>query len=45
MSLVLLALFLHGLYQEIWWMLAAAAIALVLYDIKFSTPAPEPAKA
>lgn len=32
---MLCAVFLHALHQEIWWMIAAAAVALPLYDLKF----------
>ncbi|MFM1921108.1 MAG: hypothetical protein RLZZ303_2742 [Candidatus Hydrogenedentota bacterium] len=36
---MLCAVFLHALHQEIWWMVAAAAVALSLHDLKFTPEA------
>jgi O-antigen ligase len=32
---MLCAVFLHALHQEIWWLIAAAAVAVPLWDIRF----------
>ncbi|MBP8131612.1 MAG: O-antigen ligase family protein [Candidatus Hydrogenedentes bacterium] len=34
-AFVLCAVFLHGLSQKIWWMIAAAAVVLCLYNMSF----------
>ena len=33
---MLCGVFLHALHQVIWWMVAAAAVALPLHDLKFT---------
>ena len=38
---MLCAVFLHALHQEIWWMIAAAAVAVSLHDLKFSASSTE----
>ncbi len=42
---MLCAVFLHALHQEIWWMVAAAAITIPLYGFDFRKPQPDSAPA
>ncbi|MBI1318275.1 MAG: hypothetical protein GC168_04890 [Candidatus Hydrogenedens sp.] len=47
-AMLLMGVFLHALYQQIWWIIAAAAVAVPLYDIRFAPKAADgaqPAKA
>jgi len=38
---MLCAVFLHALHQEIWWMIAAAAVAVCIHDLKYERPVTE----
>jgi len=47
-AMLMMGMFLHALYQEIWWIIAAAAVAVPLHDIRFlpkAAPAAKPARA
>jgi len=47
-AMLMMGMFLHALFQEIWWIIAAAAVAVPLHDIRFlpkAAPAATPARA